>query len=261
MWRGGVPKNAARSRGVLSGGACGADGAPVNGELVGDARPTAIAPDDVRPGVVVLDQVRLHRPKRGRGDRRADRASHDASSNLPNNRRCQFGDRAPRPPPDGSVGRSDTATPFGSGFNSTRRRPKPSGEAQAAEVPRAAFARGSWGSGFSTLPTPLALCAARPPDQGSDVPALVRRAGRERARLSATLIIPCCAPRRGGRFQIAPAVLAECGTGARGRVAVGRRARPGPSHRTGWGDAHEQSAVTPDDRGQRRDSGGSKAVL
>lgn len=79
---------------MWSGGAGGADGSSVDREVVRVAGPAAVAPDDIRPGVVFLDQVRLHRPKRRRCHRRADRASHGASSKLPNNRRCEPDDRA-----------------------------------------------------------------------------------------------------------------------------------------------------------------------
>jgi hypothetical protein len=49
-------------------------------EVVSEARPAAIAADDVGPGVVLLDQMRLRRPERVRGDRCADRPSHGSSS-------------------------------------------------------------------------------------------------------------------------------------------------------------------------------------
>jgi hypothetical protein len=52
----------------------------MDSEVVSVARPAAIATDDVRPGVVLLDQVRLRRPERVWGDRRADRPSHGSSS-------------------------------------------------------------------------------------------------------------------------------------------------------------------------------------
>jgi hypothetical protein len=76
----------------------------VDREIVRAARPAAIAPNDVRSGVVLLDQVGLRRPKRGWGHARADRPSHCASSNLPNNQRCQPGGRAPRQSGGISVG-------------------------------------------------------------------------------------------------------------------------------------------------------------
>jgi hypothetical protein len=49
-------------------------------ELVGITRPAAIAADDVGPRVVLLDQVRLDRPERVRGDRSSDWPSHGSSS-------------------------------------------------------------------------------------------------------------------------------------------------------------------------------------
>jgi hypothetical protein len=97
----------------------------VDGEIVRIPRPTAIAPDDVRSGVVVLDEVGLHRPERGRCDRRADRPSHDASSRSPEP--STWPTRRSRAATTGRRirGCSDTATPFGSETNSTRRRPIP----------------------------------------------------------------------------------------------------------------------------------------
>jgi hypothetical protein len=52
----------------------------MNGEVVGEAGPAAIAAYDVGPGVVLLDEVRLRRPEWVRGDRCADRPSHGSSS-------------------------------------------------------------------------------------------------------------------------------------------------------------------------------------
>jgi hypothetical protein len=52
----------------------------MDSEVVSVARPAAIAADDVGPGVVLLDQMRLRWPERVRGDRCADRPSHGSSS-------------------------------------------------------------------------------------------------------------------------------------------------------------------------------------
>ena len=95
-------------RAAESGGAGGADGPAVHCELVRVARPAAIAPDDVGPGVVLLDKMRLRGPQRGGNDHRAHGPSHSSSS-IPEHRRSPVGRVAtahgwicghPRPPPD-----------------------------------------------------------------------------------------------------------------------------------------------------------------
>jgi hypothetical protein len=92
----------------------GADCPTVDGEFVGVARPTAIAPDDVRPGVVLLDQMRLDRSERVRSDRRADGPGHGSSSISPT-LTSPLRSVAWRPPPFGSAGTRTRPRQLGSG--------------------------------------------------------------------------------------------------------------------------------------------------